>query len=209
MRCLLVDDHVLFREGLALLLAANGFELSEAGSHADALRRLADAESGFDVALVDLSMPGDDAFTGIAQLTAQHPGMPVLVVSASSEPRDVRRARSAGARGYVTKASGSALVLEAVRALTAGGTYWSPDVAVATEIAEGPGSLTPRQREVLALLREGLSNKEIGLALDLAEITVKLHVGAILRALGVRNRTEAAILAADMERAVRAESDAV
>lgn len=204
MRCLLVDDHVLFREGLALLLAANGCELRQAGSHAEALRCLA-ADPAFDVALLDLSMPGDDAFEGIAHLTATHPATAILVVSASTEACDVRRARAAGARGYVTKASGSALVLEAVTALAAGGTYWSPDVAVLTETADGPGNLTRRQREVLALLREGLSNKEIGLALNLAEITVKLHVGAILRALGVRNRTEAAILAADMERGRRRE----
>jgi DNA-binding NarL/FixJ family response regulator len=206
MKVMLADDHALFREGVRLVLESlvdGPLDVVEASDFIQALAAVR-AEGDVDVALVDLSMPGMDGFSGIEALKRAAPDLHLVVVSASEQPSDVRRALDSGAHGYITKSSPSAAMLEAIRLVLSGETFISPGL----EVPEGAGvcaagdaealrqTLTPRQRDVLAMLRQGKSNKEIARDLDLAEITVKLHVTAILRALSVENRTQAAILAA-------------
>lgn len=206
MKVLLADDHVLFREGVRLVLESlvdGPLEVVEASDFVQALSSIR-GNGGVDVGLVDLNMPGMDGFSGIEALRRAAPNIHLVVVSASEQPADVRRALDSGAQGYISKAASSAAMLDAIRQVLSGDTFISPGLVI-PDGAIGPNggdaeavrqTLTPRQRDVLAMLRQGKSNKEIARDLDLAEITVKLHVTAILRALGVENRTQAAILAA-------------
>lgn len=207
MKVLLADDHALFREGVRLVLESlvdGPLEVLEASDYIQALAAVR-GDASVDVGLVDLNMPGMDGFSGIEALKRACPDLHLVVVSASEHPNDVRRALNSGAHGYISKASPSAAMLEAIRLVLSGETFISPGLDVpdmgAGAAAGGDAdtmrqALTPRQRDVLAMLRQGKSNKEIARDLDLAEITVKLHVTAILRALGVENRTQAAIIAA-------------
>ncbi len=206
MKVLLADDHALFREGVRLVLESlveGPLEVVEASDYIQALAAIR-ADASVDVGLVDLNMPGMDGFSGIEALKRASPNLHLVVVSASEQPSDVRRALDSGAHGYITKSSPSAAMLEAIRLVLGGETFISPGLDVPDGLGGGANdsdaeavrqSLTPRQRDVLAMLRQGKSNKEIARDLDLAEITVKLHVTAILRALGVENRTQAAIMA--------------
>lgn len=206
MKVLLADDHALFREGLRLVLESLSdvpCQVLEATDFIHALSVLR-AEPGIEIGLVDLNMPGMDGFSGIEALKRASPDMFLVVVSASEEPIDVRRAMDAGAHGYIAKTSSSAAMMTAIRSVLNGDCFVSPGLQVPPVSAETgtdgddnrlKQSLTPRQRDVLAMLRLGKSNKEIARDLNLAEITVKLHVTAILRSLGVDNRTQAAILA--------------
>lgn len=206
MKVLLADDHALFREGIRLVLESlvdDALEVIEAGDFSQALAALRGA-ADVDIGLVDLTMPGMDGFSAIQLIRRTAPDLFLVVVSASEDPRDIRRALDAGAHGYITKSSSSAAMLDGIRSVLDGETFVSPNVTLPERDAGegGPASvdgvLTPRQKDVLAMLRQGKSNKEIARDLSLAEITVKLHVTAILRALGVENRTQAAILAAKM-----------
>lgn len=206
MKVLLADDHALFREGVRLVLESlveGPLDVVEACDFIQALAVIR-AGSDVDVGLVDLNMPGMDGFSGIEALKRAAPDLHLVVVSASEDPSDVRRALNAGAHGYITKSSSSAAMLGAIRSVLSGDTFISPGLDIpASFLAAGDTetvaqTLTPRQRDVLAMLRQGKSNKEIARDLALAEITVKLHVTAILRALGVENRTQAAIFAAKM-----------
>jgi DNA-binding NarL/FixJ family response regulator len=206
MKVLLADDHALFREGVRLVLESlveGPLDVVEASDFIQALAAVR-GDQAVEIGLVDLNMPGMDGFSGIEALKRANPGLHLVVVSASEEPRDVRRALDAGAQGYIAKSSSSAAMLDGIRVVLSGETYLSPnlltgEIPVAKSAQDSDlvkQTLTPRQRDVLAMLRQGKSNKEIARDLDLAEITVKLHVTAILRALGVENRTQAAILAA-------------
>lgn len=142
--------------------------------------------------LVDLRMAGLAGLPTIARLRAGRPDLPVVVVSASEDPADVRRAMAAGASGYIPKSAGRSTLLAAVQLVLAGERYVPP--LLLQEAAAAPAALTgltPRQMEVLGLLCQGHANREIGLALNMHEKTVKAHVGAIFKLLGVVNRTQA------------------
>ncbi len=215
MNVLIADDHALFRQGLRLVLAEfdENVEAVEAANFTDALARAGDS-GPFDLALVDLTMPGMPSFEGIAALTARLPGVPVVVLSASERPDDVAGAIEAGARGYVVKSARPRVLYHALPLILAGEIYVPPvvlngerengaeDRAAAAARAEAVRAeaglierLTPRERDVLGHLAAGLSNKEIAQALDIDEGTVKAHIKALLRKLDVANRTQAAILA--------------
>jgi DNA-binding NarL/FixJ family response regulator len=195
MKILVVDDHAVLRQGLAALLTGAGAvsEVLHAGSLAEGLA-LAAADGDLDAALLDLHLPDAAGVASVSSFAELNPTLPILVVSASEDPCDVRRALDAGALGYVPKSADPETLVSAVRLVLAGELYVPPlmlrrDVAVAGAGAE---TLTPRQREVWASIAQGLSNKEIGRKFGLSEKTVKVHVGAILKALGVTNRTQAA-----------------
>ena len=205
MKVLLADDHALFREGVKLVLESlvdGAVDVIEANDFPQALG-VVRADPGIEIGLVDLNMPGMDGFSGIEALKRMAPDMHLVVVSASEDPNDIRRALTSGASGYIGKSSSSSAMVGGIRSVLAGETFVSPQVdlpPIGAPLTEGgidfKSVLTPRQRDVLAMVRQGKSNKEIARDLGLAEITVKLHVTAILRALGVENRTQAAILAA-------------
>ncbi|MFQ5765315.1 MAG: response regulator [Rhodospirillales bacterium] len=197
MKVLLADDHSLFREGLRRVLADfdPGIEVIEAADYADALTA-ADEQNGLGLALVDLTMPGMERFTGLAALGDRLGDVPVVVVSAAESGDEVRRAMACGASSYITKALDSEVIRAALERVLAGDSYLPPSM-VGWEDDEPlrpvppPPRLTPRQRDVLGLIAQGYSNKRIASELNLAEGTVKLHVAALLRALGADNRTEA------------------
>ncbi len=195
MKILVVDDHAVMRQGVAALLTGAGAadEVLHAGSLAEGLS-LAAANADLDAALLDLNLPDAGGVASVSSFAELNPTLPILVVSASEDPGDVRRALDAGALGYVPKSADPETLVSAVRLVLAGGLYVPPLMLRPDIVAAGAGAetLTPRQREVLASIAQGLSNKEIGRKFSLSEKTVKVHVGAILKALGVTNRTQAA-----------------
>jgi two-component system nitrate/nitrite response regulator NarL len=157
--------------------------------------------TSFDLAILDLHMPGADGFKGIEKTLAEFPRIPLVVISGAATPDDVKRALELGARGFLPKTLPPKVLTAALQVVVSGGTYVPADYAqgqASAAPAKTVAGLTPRENEVLTLLATGNSNKEIGRALTLQEITVKLHVRNIFRKLGVRNRVEAANAAAKL-----------
>lgn len=197
----IVDDHPLFRDALnqSLQSAFKSLETVEAGSMEE-LTGLLSAGRSIDLILLDLSMPGVQAFSGLLYLRAQYPQIPVAIVSAIDDPGTIRRALDFGASGFVPKSQPVEQIRLAVEAVLAG-EIWTPagvDLAnaVNTEDEELIGrlsKLTPQQVRVLMMLGEGLLNKQIAYELEVSEATIKAHVSAILQKLGVDSRTQAVI----------------
>jgi two-component system nitrate/nitrite response regulator NarL len=202
MRILLADDHPLFAEALQTLIerAIPASSLTVVGN-LDAAHRALAVPPRYDLAILDLHMPGGGGLAGIERILAGFPDTPLMVISGSATPHEVGRAIELGAKGFLPKTLSSGVLAAALQLVAAGGTYVPADYAQPGRVAprEAVGHLTPRETEVLALLAGGRSNKEIGRALELQEITVKLHVRNIFRKLGVRNRVEAANAAARLD----------
>ncbi len=202
MKLLIVDDHAIVREGVAAMLRQAGPDtmVLQAGDGAEGVR-LAEAHPDLDAVFLDLQMPGADGMSAVPEFGRRRPDRPVIVLSSSEDPEDVRRALGLGALGYVPKSALPQTLLSALRLVLAGDIY-VPPLMVDAAARGGPsapaadagrhGALTERQREVLQLLSEGLSNKDIGRALNLSDKTVKAHITAIFKALDVVNRTQAA-----------------
>lgn len=202
-KILIADDHAMIREGIRRQLWALGSEtaLIEARDWHETMS-LAAAHPDLGLALVDLRMPGKDGLAALAELLRVDPDLPVLVFSASENIDDMRAVLRLGAMGYVSKRESTAVMLGAVRLVLDGGMYVPPALAdlgasqrATTYPPEPAINLTERQLEVLQLLLEGKSNKEMASALHLAHATVKAHLATIFRALAVENRTQAAIAA--------------
>lgn len=191
---LVADDHPMVRDALALALAqafANSAVVT-AGSRAQAEAEL-EKQPEIDALLLDLDMPGMDGLTGLALLRAEHPTVPIIVVSAAREASIVRRAYDLGASAYVDKSASLAEIAGTVRAVLAGEIFAPPESAPADPFAQRAAQLTPQQWRVLALMVQGDLNKQIAYKLGVGEATVKAHVTVILRKLGVRSRTQAVI----------------
>ncbi|TVT37547.1 response regulator transcription factor [Amycolatopsis rhizosphaerae] len=188
-----VDDQALVREGLALILGTRpGIEVTEQyGCGEDLLRQ----DTDVDVVLLDLYLPGIDGLEVLRRLRRSPGRRPrVLMLTTVGRQHEIRQALAAGADGFVLKDSTGDELVAAVRAAADGLTAMSASATAAlTGTPEEP--LTPRERDVLRLLGEGLSNREIAGRLRLAERTVKVHVGNLLAKLGVSTRTQAALLA--------------
>ena len=211
MYILIADDHELFRDGLRHVLTQLDASVSvfEASDYPSAIA-LADAEPRINIVLLDLSMPGLPWNEGLQTLRQKLPSeVPIIVLSASDDRRHVLQAVNLGAAGFIPKTSSSRVMLSALKLVLSGGVYLPPALLdQSSEHGYGDGGvagqdgaasfLTPRQREVLVLLGQGKSNKEIARVLQLAEGTVKLHVTAILKALNVNNRTRAVVAASQM-----------
>ena len=202
-RVIVVDDHPLFREAVrqALTAAFPGIAIAEAGT-LDAVSDILAQDSDYDLVLLDLKMPGVQGFSGLVYLRAEHPSVPIAVVSASEEAHLMRRAIELGASGYIPKSS-SAETMKLVIAAVLNGDIWLPEDAAARsgsdneadQLARRLTTLTPQQIRVLMMLREGLLNKQIAYQLKVSEATVKAHVSAILQKLNVSSRTQAVIAA--------------
>jgi two-component system NarL family response regulator len=194
-RVLLADDHPVVREGLAALMrVASDIEVvGEAADGAEAVRLFRERRP--DVALMDLRMPGMGGLEAIETIRRELPQARILVLTTFRGDEDIRRALEAGARGYLLKDAGRDEILDAVRRVHAGLRAISP--AAAVQLAEAPAAFKPsaRERQVLELVVRGEGNKQIADALGTTEGTVKSYVAGILRKLGVRDRTEAAIAA--------------
>lgn len=187
----------MFRDGLRHVLVGldSEFNIVEAADYPEALA-IANREKGFNLALVDLSMPGMERFSGLAALCDRMGDVPVVVVSANESNEDMRQAMECGVSGYIPKALDSNIISAALKRVLSGKTYLPPslvgwETGVPAAKVPPPSRLTPRQHDVLGFIAKGYSNKRIATELDLAEGTVKLHVSALLKALGVNNRTEA------------------
>jgi DNA-binding NarL/FixJ family response regulator len=192
-RVLVVDDHPVVRQGLRTFLDLQD-DMTVVGEAGDGESAVAVAtETAPDIVLLDLRMPGAD---GVATLRAlRGRGLParVLVVTSFSEPSAVVPAMRAGAAGYVYKDVDPPALAAAIRAVHAGHVLMHPDVAGVLATGGAPDRLTPRERQVLAQVAAGRSNREIARALSLSEKTVKTHVSAIFGKLGVADRTQAAL----------------
>lgn len=205
---LIADDHPLFRSALqqALTLGLGPeVRLVEAASIAELESCLA-SKGDWDLVLLDLNMPGAYGFSGLVLLRGQYPQIPVVMISAQEEASVVARSREFGASGFVPKSSSLETIQHAVRQVLDGDTWWpviteegAPMSAEARAASAGLASLTPQQFRVLTMVCEGLLNKQIAYDLGVSEATVKAHVTAIFRKLGVRTRTQAALLLQQME----------
>ena len=208
MRVIIVDDHALIRTGMTKILRQHfdAASIAEAATSAEALKLL--DQSPADLVIVDLFIPGEDSFCFIRQLCDQYPALLVVVVSASENPSHIRKAIDTGASGFIPKSYSSTQFLNALDIALEGGIFL-PDsllqanpAAIAANSETAPGTtrqqllacLTPRQYEILQMLAQGHSNKQIARQCQLSENTVKVHVSAILRALGLNNRTQAGVL---------------
>jgi DNA-binding NarL/FixJ family response regulator len=215
MRILIVDDHALVRRGMNYVVK-EGFpdaDVVEAESSAAALEAMRTSEKAkVDLALVDVRMPDLDGLELLKALKADWPDMPVIMLSTYENAPYVKRALADGAAGYLLKDATPEDLSQAINvALSGSGNVLSPRVIqnlFEDQEASGSGgsangrrseySLTQREHDILALLAEGRSNREIAGRLYLSEKTVKAHLAAIFRKLGVTNRTQAAMMAVQM-----------
>ncbi len=214
MRILIADDHTLFRRGLELLLQRIFPAIMMIGvADAHQAMQAIEEHGAFDLVLLDLAMPGMNGIAGVRRFVEHQPAAPVIILSAHVESEEILKCIQLGVRGYVPKSS-SEEVLEHALSLVLAGEAFVPSAVVAqlgsgggraqpAELANLAGDnplrqLTTRQRETMALMIEGRSNKEIARKLGLLESTVKAHIKVILRKLGAQNRTHAALIAADL-----------
>ena len=212
MKILIVDDHALVRRGMGHVVRESfaDAEVIEAGGAAEALELMGSHD--IDIALVDVRMPDADGLELLRQIKQTWPDVPVIMLTSFDHAHYVRRALAEGAAGYMLKDATPEDLEQAIKvAVSGGGNVLSPRVIQNLfESAEGAGSedgdpavravntLTQRETDILALLAEGRSNRDISRALYLSEKTVKAHLAAIFRKLGVTNRTQAAMAAVSM-----------
>ena len=200
---LIIDDHPLFREALSAAVSlAYPTARSKEVSNVDEAIQVLESDRDFDIALLDLNIPGVHGFEGLLRLRTLHPRLPVLVVSGLENEQIIDEAITYGAAGFLPKSLGREVLATAVDAVMAGDVYMpeglapgsnTVDGAAKADIIEGLLSLTPQQLRVLFMLREGLLNKQIAYELDVGATTVKKHVSEILRKLQVHSRTQAVI----------------
>jgi DNA-binding NarL/FixJ family response regulator len=200
-RLLLVDDHPIVREGLAAVLETQPdfAVVGQAGEGTEAVALGCSLRP--DVVLLDLEMPGMDGVQVLQAMRAACPGVKALVFTAFDTDERIIAAVQAGAQGYLLKGAPRDELFRAIRVVAGGGSLLQPAVAaklirhIAAPAAAPAEPLTEREQEVLALLAQGLQNKEIAGRLQISERTVKFHVSAVLTKLGAGNRTEAVHLA--------------
>ncbi|WP_230939737.1 response regulator [Burkholderia territorii] len=201
MKILIVDDHPVLRDGVATLLRQDHCGMVDIqASNADDAMRLLEQHSDLDVIVLDLKMSGMDGFAAIAAIAQVRPELPIIVLSSSEDPHDVRAAFTHGALGYIPKSATAHTLLSAIK-MVMNGEHYVPPLLLEAQSAhrdpppahepDGP-RLTLRQLDVLRLIAEGVPNKLIADRLGLSEKTVKAHITAIFKALHVRNRTQAA-----------------
>lgn len=204
---LIADDHPLYRDALkgALSLNLPDLRVLEAGdlNHTVSLLQSED----IDLLLLDLHMPGSNDLFGLLHIRKLFPGLPVAVVSGTEDATIISKIVGVGALGFIPKTASSADIAEAVQVIL-DGDIWVPESVTDhleevdesfSELADKVSSLTPSQYKVLCYMRDGLLNKQIGYNLDIAEATVKAHVTAIFKKLGINNRTQAVLIASQLE----------
>ncbi|MDW6020575.1 response regulator transcription factor [Mesorhizobium sp. BAC0120] len=213
-RIVIADDHGLYRRGLRLALTAGipDVEIFDAACF-DGVLALLEEQASIDLAILDLNMPGLFDQEVLGDVLSAYPRTRFAIVSVDDSRAEILKALSIGLQGYIVKSQKDEEVVLAVKEILSGRIY-VPALLSRASTAHGPHMslpfeappprrrqppdnltrLTSREKEVLKLMAEGCSNKEIARNLDIAEATTKIHAAAILRKLGVRNRTEAAVL---------------
>ena len=204
---LIADDHPLYRDALrgALSLSLPALTLKEAGDLNTTVDILNNED--IDLLLLDLHMPGSNDLFGLLHIRKLLPELPVAVVSGTEDTALISKIISVGALGFIPKTASAQDIANAVEAIL-DGDVWLPDNLSEdvdevneefSELADKVASLTPSQYKVLCYMRDGLLNKQIGFNLDIAEATVKAHVTAIFKKLGINNRTQAVLIASQLE----------
>jgi DNA-binding NarL/FixJ family response regulator len=204
---LIADDHPLFRDALQRAVMA---ALPDARTHcADSVHSLLVLIEQYpeaDLLLLDLHMPGARGYSALVHIRGQYPGLPTIVVSGHEESLVARRALAHGALGYIPKSTPGHDIVKAIHSVLEGDT-WLPHQLLGGEIAlrrdeadvaARVASLTPQQFRVLTMIAEGQLNKQIAWDLGVSEATVKAHMTAIMRKLGVNNRTQVALAASQL-----------
>ncbi|WP_067518325.1 response regulator [Endozoicomonas ascidiicola] len=202
---IIADDHPLFRTALksSVLQALDEPEIHETGSIAG-LQTLLESALSPDLILLDLNMPGAHGLSGLIFLRGQYPSVPVAVVSASEDSQVVHKVMNHGANGFIPKSTPLHDLKDAVINILQGGNWWPENIQPSeaqgkSDIETKLASLTPQQFRVLGMISEGLLNKQIAYDLSVSEATVKAHVTAIFKKLGVRSRTQAVIAIKELE----------
>ena len=207
-RVLLVDDHVLFRSGVKTLLErSDGFEVvDETGDGLEGIKRARSLKP--DVVLLDLNMPGVGGLEAVKAIVEEAPEVRVLMLTVSEDATDLMDALRSGASGYLLKNIEMEELVSAIRRAAAGDSVVSPQMTAkliqgvrdqprVSDKAVERDRFSPRERDILACLARGESNKEIARELDLAESTVKIHVQNIFKKLGVTSRVQVALYAVE------------
>ncbi len=210
MKILVADDHPLLREALAQVLRELDSEVSVLEAvDGEGVRRLAAEHPDLDLVLLDICLPDVSGLDLFDELRGAYPALPLVALSALDDPRTVKAVLASGAMGFIPKSSSHPVMVNALRLVLSGGRYLPPElIADEWKSVVGRGTslgtrapvsvadlgLTERQRQVLALMAQGKSNKLICRELGLAEATVKIHVTAVLRALKVTSRTQAVVM---------------
>ncbi len=202
MKVLIADDHNLIREGIKLLLnrLRKSVDILEADNFEDA-RKIVAANLDLDLIIMDLFMPGMMGPQGVSIIRNSAPVVPVIVLSMSEDPEHMRDALKFGANGYIPKTSKNSILSNAINLVLEGGIYIPPEMlggiantgmydTAADKNSKKP-TLTDRQMEVLKLMAQGKTNKDIARILDISDATVKSHTTTIFRQLGAKNRTQA------------------
>ena len=195
----IADDHPLFRNALfqSVHMAIGGANLLEADS-LDSLMSLLKKQEEVDLLLLDLKMPGANGLSGLIQLRSQYPDLPIVVISASEEASVVNQVKQHGAFGFIPKSSDMRSLIKALNQVLDGIPFFpqglSAPSASQNDISDKLAALTPQQYKVLGMLADGLLNKQIAYELDVSVATIKAHMTAIFRKLGVNNRTQAVIM---------------
>ena len=211
LRIAIADDHALVRGGLGILIKTlhPDTQIIECNDFSKVLKTLGTADQ-IDLLLIDLLMPGMETIDSIQHICTKWPDVPVVVVSVREDMQVIRQALRAGAAGYIPKTSSPDVTLSAIRLVLSGGIYIPPDALELRDAAEEPGvpsaevsrssiespqhadfPLTSRQVDVIVLIAEGKSNKEVGEELGLTAGTIKMHLSRIYKVLKAKSRTDA------------------
>lgn len=202
MKILLADDHALYREGLILHLnkLVPQAQILQAADYDEAAAQVKQ-NPDIEFVIADLGMRSRNWEDGLPTLRKILPDAKTIVISASEDNNDIKKALSLGIKGYLSKRSDTKVLTAALKLIFDGGTYFPPSIVEVNNLSSEAKEhhrdklLTPRQTEVLNYVAQGLSNKQIAYKMNVSEATVKLHINALLRALGATNRTQAVILA--------------
>ena len=211
MNILLIDDHAMVCEALKYYLREldSSVVVTTAGSLDEAFARPSE-DIDYDLIVLDFKLPGVRGFAGYEAVAAWYPDVPVVILSGLIQQNDAFSLIEAGAAGVIPKRLGADAMIHALKLILSGEKYLPVTLGDSTgsarpapriEAGEGPGELTARQREVLALLKQGLPNKQIAARMGIQEVTVKLHLSKVFRKLGATNRTEAVRIAMESDSA--------
>lgn len=211
LKLLVIDEHPLVQEGVAAALEALGLDVRiVAARGADQGLAAAAANPDLDAVLIDVAVPGMNGFAVIGEMRRRFPELPVIVLSALEDPANVKRALDSGAAGFIPKSSSTDVLIKVLQQVLKGnaavepsanarnGTNGSGGHATSTESTPDATLLTLRQLQVLSRVCQGKTNKQVASELGLSEKTVKAHVTAIFKILGVVNRTQAVLVARRM-----------
>jgi len=194
-RILIVDDHPIMRVGITALLASSKEMevIAQAGSGEEAVKL--HARYSPDITLMDLRLPGISGVETIRSIRGQSPKSRFIVLTTYEGDEDIYQAMEAGASGYLVKGMPQEMLVNAIKKVHAGGRYLPPPVSQALTSRTRDSNLSNREREVLRLLANGKSNREIAVQLGITEATVKCHVSVILMRLNASDRTQAVVTA--------------